>query len=143
MTADTLMQAVKTSVFFIPMFSHVRDLHRRKSQTGQVALRTQGSHGAELMPPSTQQKNTQLMNTSSGLRHRVPVGPVLLRLSFQARPTPVGQGSSLLVHQFSFPHFPSYSPAISLPNTLYSPTATCPGMTFCLLIYSKTLAFFH
>lgn len=51
MTADTLMQAVKTSVFFIPKFSHVRDLHRRKSQTGQVALRTQESHGAELMPP--------------------------------------------------------------------------------------------
>ena len=93
MTADTLMQAMKPLVLFIPKFSHVRDLHCRKSQTGQVALRTQGSHGAELMPPSTQQKNI-----SSGLRHRVPVGPVLLRLSFQARPTPAGQGSSLLVH---------------------------------------------
>lgn len=39
LTADTLLYAMKTSALFLPECSHVRDLHLRKSQAGQLPSR--------------------------------------------------------------------------------------------------------
>lgn len=84
-----------------------------------------------------------LMNTSSGLRQK---GPSRARSALAVLPgTPDTCGQGLLTTRplIFFPTFPQLLSSNFSSKTLYSPTAAFPGMTFCLLIYMKTLAFFH